>query len=268
MIRDRVISGVCVALLLIAAVLWLPAQWSAGALSLVLLLAAWEWAGFVAQRRGPMRMLFVAACIGLCAVWWTVSGDTAGLHAVLWASLAFWSLAALVIFMSPSLVGRTLVACGGLLALSFAWLALVRMRIDWPQGGHPVMYALLIVWVADSGAYFAGRAWGKRKLAPLVSPGKTWAGLWGGVAACALLALVCALTWQLPLVPLLIVTMAVGLFSVVGDLTESLCKRFAGVKDSGSLIPGHGGVLDRFDSLLAAAPLLMLGLELVPGLHG
>jgi len=155
-----------------------------------------------------------------------------------------------------------------LLALSFAWLALVHMRIEWPQGGRAVMYALLIVWVADSGAYFAGRAWGNRKLAPQVSPGKTWAGLWGGVAACALLAAASAMLWQLPLLPLLIVTMAVGLFSVVGDLTESLCKRFAGVKDSGSLIPGHGGVLDRFDSLLAAAPLLMLGIELLPGLRG
>ncbi len=268
MIRDRVISGVCIALLLIAAVLWLPPWWSAGALSLVLLVAAWEWAGFVAPRPGAVRLLFVTACMGLCATWWTLSRDGAGLHAVLWAAFAFWSLAALVIFTGPGRVGRALVASSGLLALSFAWLALVRMRIDWPQGGHPVMYALLIVWVADSGAYFAGRAWGRRKLAPLVSPGKTWAGLWGGVAACALLALAAALLWRLPLVPLLVVTMLVGLFSVVGDLTESLCKRFAGVKDSGSLIPGHGGVLDRFDSLLAAAPLLMLGIELLPGLRG
>jgi phosphatidate cytidylyltransferase len=130
------------------------------------------------------------------------------------------------------------------------------------------MYALLVVWLADSGAYFAGRAFGQRKLAPAVSPGKTWAGLWGGLAACAVLALVTAWLRQLPMLPLLAVTAVAGLFSVVGDLTESLCKRYAGVKDSGNLIPGHGGVLDRFDSLLAALPPLMLAAELLPGLRG
>jgi phosphatidate cytidylyltransferase len=130
------------------------------------------------------------------------------------------------------------------------------------------MYALLIVWLADSGAYFAGRRFGGAKLAPAVSPGKTWAGLWGGLVVCALLAVGVA-TWRgLPWLALLAVTCVVTLFSVVGDLNESLAKRYAGVKDSGSLIPGHGGVLDRFDSLLAAAPILMLGVELVPELHG
>ena len=130
------------------------------------------------------------------------------------------------------------------------------------------MYGLLIVWLADSGAYFAGRALGVRKLAPAVSPGKTWAGLWGGLLACALLAALTARVTEVPLQALLPVTLVAGLFSVVGDLTESLCKRFAGLKDSGSLIPGHGGVLDRFDSLLAAAPLLMLGIQLLPVLQG
>src|SRR5262249_9207825 len=113
-----------------------------------------------------------------------------------------------------------------------------------------------------SGAFFAGRTWGVRKLAPNVSPGKTWAGMWGGLVACALLALLVALLRGQPLAPLIAVTVGVGAYSVVGDLVESLCKRFAGLKDSGTLIPGHGGVLDRFDSLLAAAPCLLLGIEL------
>jgi phosphatidate cytidylyltransferase len=142
------------------------------------------------------------------------------------------------------------------------------MRTGLPAGGHVVLYALLVVWLADSGAFFAGRAWGVRKLAPAVSPGKTWAGLWGGLFACAMLAVVTAWLSPAPLPALLLVTVIAGVFSVVGDLTESLCKRFAGLKDSGSLIPGHGGVLDRFDSLLAAAPLLLLGIELLPGLRG
>lgn len=267
MIRERVISAVWVALLLIAAVLWLPAFWSAVALSLVLLAASWEWSGFLVPGRVVARLAYVAAAIALCALWWLLSRDTQGLHALLWAACAFWFLALLWVFVSPGRVGPARVAVSGLLALSFAWLALVRMRTGWEHGGHMVMYALLIVWLADSGAYFAGRAFGQRKLAPQVSPGKTWAGLWGGLAACALLALVVALLKVLPLLPLLAVTLLAGVFSVVGDLTESLCKRFAGVKDSGNLIPGHGGVLDRFDSLLAAVPPLLLAAVLWPELH-
>jgi phosphatidate cytidylyltransferase len=186
---------------------------------------------------------------------------------VLWLALLFWSLALLWVFVLPHRVNATLVGLAGLLALSLAWIAVVRMRIDLPHGERAVLYALLIVWLADSGAYFSGRAWGVRKLAPAVSPGKTWAGLWGGVATCALLAIVTAWLFRLPLAALLPVTLAIGVYSVVGDLLESLCKRFAGLKDSGSLIPGHGGVMDRFDSLLAAAPLLLLGIHLLPGLQ-
>lgn len=266
MIRQRIISAIFIAVLLVSAVLWLPALWSAAALSLVLLAASWEWSGFLG-RSAAMRIAFVTGSILLCAAWWQLTDSPSSLLLLLWCAFAFWCLALLWVFWMPQQVSRIIVAGAGLLALSFAWLALVRMRIDLQTGSHAVLYALLIVWLADSGAYFAGRAWGVRKLAPLVSPGKTWAGMWGGLVACAILAAVIATLMQLPLLPLLVVTLIIGVFSVVGDLTESLCKRFAGLKDSGSLIPGHGGVLDRFDSLLAAAPLLLLGIELVPGLR-
>ncbi len=219
-----------------------------------------------AGPRGPPPAVRDAVIV-LCALWWWVSRWQPGLRTLLWIAGALWCMALAWVFASPPRVGPITVAARGLLAISFAWLALARMRIDWPQGGHAVMYTLLIVWLADSGAYFAGRTFGRRKLAPAVSPGKTWAGLWGGLLVCAVLALVIAQLWRLPALPLLLVTVVAGVFSVVGDLTESLCKRYAGVKDSGNLIPGHGGVLDRFDSLLAAAPLLMLGVELLPGLR-
>lgn len=268
MIRQRVISAACIALLLVAAVLWLPPAWSVAALSVVLLAAAWEWAGFITPGRAVPRLLFVVAGVVLCALWWQVSSGSQGLRVLLWVACGLWCVALAWVVASPGRVGPAFVAATGLLAISFAWLALARMRIDWARGGEAVMYALLIVWLADSGAYFAGRAFGQRKLAPEVSPGKTWAGLWGGLAVCALLALITAEMRHLPPLSLLAVTLVAGLFSVVGDLTESLCKRYAGVKDSGNLIPGHGGVLDRFDSLLAAAPLLMLGAELLPVLRG
>jgi phosphatidate cytidylyltransferase len=268
MILQRVFSGALIVLLLVAGVLWLSPAWLVALLSVVLLAAAWEWSGFITPGRLGPRLLFVAAAILLCALWWRISDGSQGLRALLWAAGALWCLALAWVFAMPGRVGSAGVALSGLLALSFAWFALARMRLNWAQGADAVMYALLIVWLADSGAYFAGRAFGRRKLAPTVSPGKTWAGLWGGLAVCIVLALITAHLRQLPALSLLLVTVVAGLFSVVGDLTESLCKRYAGVKDSGNLIPGHGGVLDRFDSLLAAAPLLMLGVELLPGLRG
>lgn len=266
MTGTRVVSAIFIAALLLGAVLFLPPAWSAAALSLIILAAAWEWSALLGPRAAS-RALFLALAILLCWLWWQASATPRGLKLVLLAAFAGWSMAAVWLFASRR-TSRLLIGVAGLLALSFAWLALVRMRLDWARGDHAVVYALLIVWLADSGAYFAGRRWGAAKLAPAVSPGKTWAGLWGGLAVCALLALAIATWQQLPLLPLLAVTLVAGVYSVVGDLTESLAKRFAGVKDSGSLIPGHGGVLDRFDSLLAAAPVLMLGAELLPGLRG
>ena len=266
MIRQRVISAVFIALLLIGAVMLLPGFWSAAVLSAVLLAAAWEWSGFLGHGSWR-RAAFVGATTALCPLLWGLSGSGTGLRLVLWFALLFWSLALLWVFFFPRWVNRAVVAAAGMLALSLAWLALVRMRLDVAQGAQAVMYTLLIVWLADSGAYFAGRALGVSKLAPAVSPGKTWAGLWGGLAVCALLAAATAYLAHIPWQALLPVTLVAGLFSVVGDLVESLCKRFAGLKDSGSLIPGHGGVLDRFDSLLAAAPLLLLGIEVLPALQ-
>jgi phosphatidate cytidylyltransferase len=265
-IRQRVISAVFIALLLIGAVLLLPGFWSAVVLSAVLFAATWEWSGFLGQGAWR-RAAFVAATVALCPLLWCISESRTGLHVVLWFALLFWSLALLWVFFLPRWINHAVVAAAGMLALSLAWLALVRMRLDLAQGAQAVMYTLLIVWLADSGAYFAGRALGVSKLAPSVSPGKTWAGLWGGLAACAVLAVATAYLAHIPWQALLPVTLVAGLYSVVGDLAESLCKRFAGLKDSGSLIPGHGGILDRFDSLLAAAPLLLLGIELLPALQ-
>jgi len=265
MTGTRVLSAIFIAALLIGAVLWLPARWSAAALTLILLAAAFEWSAFLG--RAMPRVLFFVALGALSALWWHFSDTPRGLRTVLSGALAFWSAAAVWLFTSRRTSG-VLIAAVGCLALSLAWLALVRMRVDLPAGQHAVLYALLIVWLADSGAYFAGRRWGGAKLAPAVSPGKTWAGLWGGLAACVLLAVGMASWRGLPVLPLLLVTLLAGVYSVIGDLTESLAKRFAGVKDSGSLIPGHGGVLDRFDSLLAAAPVLMLGIVLLPELQG
>ncbi|MDR2215091.1 MAG: phosphatidate cytidylyltransferase [Nevskiaceae bacterium] len=258
MLRTRVISAVVLVALVVSAMGLLPPLPSTLALTALLAACTWEWSGF--QGRGlPGRALFALITLAFSALLWRYSADLRGLHRILWSALIFWTLAAVWVLLLPKPVNRAITFVAGVLALSFAWLALARMRMDWQLGAWWVMYALLIVWVTDSCAYFAGRAWGKRKLAPRVSPGKTWAGLFGGLAGAAVLGVVAQPWLARSAAPLAVLTVLVALYSAAGDLTESLFKRYAGLKDSGSLIPGHGGFLDRFDSLLAAAPVLMLG---------
>ncbi len=149
----------------------------------------------------------------------------------------------------------------GILALVPSWLALVRLLHAPPRGPQWVLFMLLLVWVADIGAYFFGRRFGRVRLAPEVSPGKTWEGVLGGAAGSALVAIAGSAWFRIPLFAFVPLCLAAVGFSIVGDLTESLLKRFAGMKDSGTVLPGHGGVMDRIDSLTGAAPVLLLGLS-------
>ena len=143
--------------------------------------------------------------------------------------------------------------------------AVLRLRLDGYaldnyHGLFLLLYAFVLVWAADSGAYFAGRAFGKHKLAPKVSPGKTWEGVVGGLCTAAILAFIfmyffeATLLGQRSVSGFVLLSVATVAISVLGDLTESMFKRESGIKDSSQLIPGHGGVLDRIDSLTAAVP--------------
>ena len=267
MIGQRITSALVIAAILLAAVFLLPASGLVAVLSVVLLAAAWEWSALVAGPRPALRWSFLAVTPAACALLWFASGSPGGLMACMVAGLALWAVALLWLVIAPQGQTHVTVFIAGVVAISVAWVSLARISLDLPRGNLWVLYALLIVWVADSGAYFVGRSWGVSKLAPRISPGKTWAGLWGGLLAAALLAAVVAMVFRLPMARLVMLTVVVAGYSVIGDLTESLCKRFAGMKDSGTLIPGHGGVLDRFDSLLAAAPCLLSGLLTIQGLR-
>jgi len=157
---------------------------------------------------------------------------------------------------------KVVMAVVGLVVLLGAWMAIVQLQARSPW---LVLAAMAIVWIADTAAYFAGRAFGKRKLAPMVSPGKSWEGVYGAWIAVAIYAAVLVrfagdAGFRFDLTPgvvalWILFVVALAAVSVVGDLFESLMKRHAGVKDSGSLLPGHGGVLDRTDALLAAMPI-------------
>lgn len=267
MIGQRIASALVIAAMLLAAVFLLPASWLVAVLSCVLLAAAWEWSAFVAGPRSVVRWIFLVVTLVLCALLWFISASAFGLKCCLAAALVLWALALAWLVFAPQRQSGAAVFAAGVIAVSVAWVSIARLTLGIPHGNLWLLYALLIVWVADSGAYFVGRGWGVAKLAPRISPGKTWAGMWGGLLAAALLAVAVAGSLRLPLAQLVVLTLVVAGYSVIGDLTESLCKRFAGLKDSGSLIPGHGGVLDRFDSLLAAAPCLLFGLLVLDGLR-
>jgi phosphatidate cytidylyltransferase len=242
----------------------------------VALVAVHEWGSLTGLRAPPARKralaLYVAAAALLMVAavafratalpWLLVAGTCAW-----WVVMLVW-IARYPAGFDATTPPRWLKLGAGLLVIpgTIAGVMLLHGR---PEGALVLLFALALVWAADIGAYFAGRAFGRRKLAPAVSPGKTWEGVAGGVALALVVAAIAG-TWLFGLsgptwAPFLLLCVAVVLVSIVGDLGESLLKRQAGAKDSGTLLPGHGGMLDRIDSLLAALPAMALGRKwLVP----
>ena len=268
MLATRILTAFILLPLVLAALFLLsPTGWGAVALAAIVAAAA-EWATLAGFRK-PVWLLFVAGTLifGCGLLFAEATGFSRGwpdvvVLVICGSATAFWVLVAplwLRFRWKPS--SQVGAVCAGWLVLIGAWVAVVELQARSPW---LVLAAMAIVWVADTAAYFAGRAFGKRKLAPEISPGKTWEGVCGALAAVAV--------YALALVPLAAAAGYTGsvappavaawvafalmltALSIAGDLFESLLKRHAGVKDSGKLLPGHGGVLDRTDALLAAMP--------------
>jgi phosphatidate cytidylyltransferase len=231
-----------------------------GLLGLLLVAGAWEWPGLAGLPHPVARVTYVLVIIAVAA--WARLGcwTPERFELLLDFALLLWVLMLLWLLLAPQRVNRFLVLIAGVGVLVPPWLALTRVASEWPQGVGWTLAILAMPVAMDTGGYFAGRAFGRYKLAPQVSPGKTWEGVLGGMVLVALLAWLTA-GWS-GTRPLHYVALCLGVaaFSVVGDLTESMFKRAAGLKDSGGLFPGHGGALDRIDSIAAAAPLMTLGL--------
>jgi phosphatidate cytidylyltransferase len=271
MLKQRVITAIILTILFLSALFGLPTIYFPIFIGVIVLIGAWEWANLSSLGALWQRVLytsFVAAILlvlanflGLTSV--EINLNLEFIRSVLIVACGWWALALLLVQGFPSsaiLWGHPIIRLiVGLLVLVPTWLALVYVRFQ-PQGAWLVVMIAGIVAAADIGGYFAGRRFGKRKLAPAVSPGKTWEGFIGGQISNVLLALLVSYFIGGSTLLVLAVIVPTSLFSVLGDLLESMVKRHAGVKDSGVILPGHGGILDRVDSITAAAPVFALAI--------
>jgi len=260
-LRERVTTALPLAALVIVILFWLPPVAAVCAVMVVVAAGAWEWAGFAGLTSQGGRFAYataVMACVGLA---WLLAAPAA--RVLLWCSAGWWLAAAAWVILAPSAGGRMATAVAGFLVLVPAAVGLGRIAELAPNGQLLLLFLFVLIAAADVGAYFGGRSFGRRKLAPRVSPNKTWEGFWSGIGAAVVAAMAGAWLLGTPPLPWTAVCVLVALSSVVGDLAESMFKRKAGLKDSSGLLPGHGGVLDRLDSLSAAAPMFLLGLTVI-----
>ncbi len=264
-LAQRILTAAVLIPLVIAAVLGLSNTLFASVLAVIFLFAGLEWVHLADFQDRLLRMWVPVILALLLAMGYLVHLRKEWVLIVCFIALVYWCVALFWVIQyeqrgQVSVLDHSSVRfLAGMLTLAPAWIALVMLHEISPW---LVMYVLVLMWFADSAAYFAGRSFGQRKLAPKVSPGKSWEGVMGGLVAVAVLAVVVALQLQmsgLKALGFIALSLVVGIISVLGDLVESLFKRRAGLKDSGQLLPGHGGLLDRLDSLMSAAPGFALG---------
>jgi len=269
---QRVLTGLILAPAVVALVFFGPTWALLGVAGLIWLIGAWEWGGMLRAAHdapAPSTVIRGSYLLLIAALMYAAYLLGVG-QAVLCAGALWWLLALVWVIRYP--VGlpadntrRRLKAVIGPLVLVPSWIAIGVIHAG-ERGAELTLFALFLVWAADVGAYFAGKRFGKRKLSPKVSPNKSWEGVYGALAADLLLGLIGAWYFGYEGVNfLLFVMLSVFIVpvSVVGDLTESMFKRHSRIKDSGTIFPGHGGVLDRVDALTSALPVFALGLALV-----
>jgi len=286
LLKLRIITALILAPATIASIFYLPLPYFSALMLVIMGIGAWEWGplmGFSNKRR---RLAFVTVttvligalwyCFPLLEMWLSSSNLQDSIIYILWLAVAWWVLSATLTFLYPRYSKfwsshRSVRGVFGWLTLVPTWLAFIVLRsseyqTDVYQGAQLIMFLFLMVWSADIGAYFVGKAFGKHKLLPNVSPGKTMEGFLGGVAMACILVTVAGLSMNFTAEQfylILPITILITTVSVLGDLNESMFKRQAGIKDSGSILPGHGGILDRIDSLTATAPIYALCYALI-----
>ncbi|OOF44317.1 phosphatidate cytidylyltransferase [Rodentibacter trehalosifermentans] len=278
MLKERVLSAIVLIAVVLCALFLFSPFYFALALGLVATLGVWEWTQFARFKQSLVRLCIAAFLGAFIFLWLFTEGDylnagrvfEAYLPLLLMNAVGWWMLSLLLVITYPA--SAKYWGKNKPLQLLFAFSTLIpfiaavlRLRLDnYTQdpyhGLFLLLYVFVLVWAADSGAYFTGRAFGKHKLAPKVSPGKTWEGVIGGLITAAIFACILIyfseenLVGNRGIAGFIILSVATVAISILGDLTESMFKRETGIKDSSRLIPGHGGILDRIDSLTAAVP--------------
>jgi phosphatidate cytidylyltransferase len=270
MLIQRILTAIVLIPLVIIALFFAPLSIFSYLIIAVCVLAAWEWSNFLGIVAPPQKLIFMLLSIALLSFLYLIPIESS-LKSKLFANIVclsiIWWLVALFLvtcypnsakYWSKSIAVKLLFAVFTLIPFFVGMLELrsINYSVNCYTGAVWLLYVFVLVWACDTGAYFAGRAMGKHKLAVKVSPGKTIEGFIGGVSLAVLISLVAYLTgyFNIDFIKFLFSSLLAILVSVLGDLTESMFKREAGIKDSGNLIPGHGGVLDRIDSLTAAIP--------------
>jgi len=268
--KQRIITALLLAPTAIALILYAPAAASATVIGGLCLIGLWEWTRLSGLHSRALRAGFVVlAALAMIALWWCAnliawwSVIGAG---CLWWPVAFVWLREFAFAAAPTKENTALKLAAGALTVLPAWAGLMRILLTQSTPHTWAVYSLFVVWAADSFAYLAGKRWGRNKLAPQISPGKTREGVYGALIGCAVVAAIGGLllgVYGVTLFLLVLFSLIAASFSVIGDLFESLLKRHAGVKDSGTLFPGHGGVCDRLDGVFAALPIFALSKALL-----
>ncbi len=256
--KQRFVTAVIALAVLVCVIFLLPTAAAEIAIGAVLLAGAWEWSGFLKPPKIAARISYVLLLGLLFVLVSTVL--RAGAQTIMLVSLLWWAAAFAWMLKYPTPIPGLVSWLAGIFVLVPLFVAMISLLIASPW---MLMLALVLVWLADSGAYLVGKRFGRVKLAPKISPGKTWEGVLGGLTAVTIVACLIAAFAGLQLLAFVPLSIAVASISIIGDLTVSMFKRDAGIKDSGTLFPGHGGVLDRIDSIAAAAPLFAIGISWV-----
>lgn len=271
MLKQRILTAVILIPLLVWGIFELPKAYFTLLVGLIFLGACWEWsrlAGLVNNLHRAVYCLLLGLLMVLC--WQLVINNHTIVKLSLYLASALWVMALVWLYLyeaksvrkDVSQLHRLLI---GIALLLMPYTGFVVLAYYAENAPALILYLLVMIWVADSAAYFTGRKWGRHKLAPTISPGKSREGVAGGLLATFVLAILAASLFELKgvaFISFVIITMVSVVFSVAGDLFESMFKRQTGIKDSGSLLPGHGGLLDRVDSLNSAVPIFVTGLYL------
>lgn len=282
MLRQRIITAILLLIALIAATTQLSSFYFSVLMAVLVFIASWEWAGFIGLMQAKSRLSYMTTIALMLLGLFLMLGispaaeEVDGLRAsiILGLGLLFWLLSPFILIGYPQ--NRQLwndaskIASMGIFTLIPVWTGVVSLKYMLPSG-YLVLALVVLVAAVDIGAYFAGVNFGSRKLAPNLSPKKSWEGVWGGLTVCAIVGAV--LSWlthtywfalsTLQVVLLLALSVMMTFLAVVGDLVESMLKRNQGLKDSGTLLPGHGGLLDRVDGLMAATPAFALAMMVI-----